>query len=1103
MFDTVTAAFIRAAPPLPGLDPSELVDELTSAYIDIASARLAVGGGDGGEAVNLDTLVARMSRLADTYEGQIVLGLNPDHSRSAAFVAGSARQVIAQVARLGAAEDVTTRLDEDAVGAEIASALLFLIAERSSDAFEAARDIRAAGEPNPIRRALILALGRFARGQFAEIAEVDINRERLGGADDYSRAADLLFRELLRGLILLAQIGLGLADMVAVGAAQALFGRVRELSLDATVSEGIAPKRLIGAISLFAGPHHLAALLMRAGDTLREGALVHIPTPGGSDETLWGQWLRREADRWPFLWQNHRDAIATGYLNQGSSLVMTTPTGSGKTTLAALKIAATLAAGRTVLYLAPTHALVGQVERDLNDRIVGLARAENIEDVRLDETVEVLPDLAVVTPERCFAMLTFKPELFGNVGLLVFDECHLLGVSTPATESKRPRVDRRGIDAMLCLLTFMRVNTASDYLLLSAMVSNAGEVADWLRTVLGRPVFPFDDKWKPTRQLRTCVTYAQSDLEALRRSLWPASAKIPLEAIPYGLFSLASGWNPAAPDKLAVRPFANAPVRLKKGRGFWLTSNRYEVAAVIAHRLAEAGLKVIIFCESIPMCVGVTKALNKGRQALEPKRDGDQDSWRDAAVSEIGSVTAMYDAGGARAAVHHGELLPNERRLVETLFRNRDTGVNVLAATSTLAQGLNLPCEVVILAGTDRLDDSDPEEKTRSPLMAYEVLNALGRAGRAGQAATGLSIVIPGVPVGCNLNTKAVTDDGDLAVIFSESDQCLPLADPLTALFDQIEIGGVSGEEAQYLLRRLATALGSEREGIETFENLTRRSFGFHQRVIADSSAAEVWLATRKATLTAVLLSDARPPVFPWQQELAAKTGANPAFISALATTYEFAPKAAVDARDWIVWLLKQLDPTTDDFDIFLRPDTLSRVFGRAYTNQPTLQAKRRIGLEGVSLALAPWLEGKPLTEIEKVIGAFIAANEGVVARATKADVKAKRARRFSMRLAPDLGFLCGVLNQVVQKTSADIGEPSPPMVGFLGQLIRRGYQTPYHFVISRDLPNASRPDVQHAYEAVAGDLDRQPADDLDTIRQKLNTAQASLVFTDFNVEEL
>src|ERR1019366_2144831 len=129
-------------------------------------------------------LVDRMSRLADTFEAQIVLGLNADQRRPAAFVAGSARQVIGHALRLQVHDRTTTRLDEHAVGAEIAAALLFLIAERSSDAFEAAREIQAAGEENPIRRALILSLARFARGQFTEIALSDVDAERLGAPDD-------------------------------------------------------------------------------------------------------------------------------------------------------------------------------------------------------------------------------------------------------------------------------------------------------------------------------------------------------------------------------------------------------------------------------------------------------------------------------------------------------------------------------------------------------------------------------------------------------------------------------------------------------------------------------------------------------------------------------------------------------------------------------------------------------------------------------------------------------------------------------------------------------------------------------------------------------
>ena len=42
MFDQVTADFIRNAPALPGLDPENLVDQLTTAYVEIAAARLKI-----------------------------------------------------------------------------------------------------------------------------------------------------------------------------------------------------------------------------------------------------------------------------------------------------------------------------------------------------------------------------------------------------------------------------------------------------------------------------------------------------------------------------------------------------------------------------------------------------------------------------------------------------------------------------------------------------------------------------------------------------------------------------------------------------------------------------------------------------------------------------------------------------------------------------------------------------------------------------------------------------------------------------------------------------------------------------------------------------
>jgi superfamily II helicase len=49
------------------------------------------------------------------------------------------------------------------------------------------------------------------------------------------------------------------------------------------------------------------------------------------------------------------------------------------------------------------------------------------------------------------------PESFQNVGLVVFDECHLLHPDEGG--------GRRGLDAMLCLLALLELAPASDVLL--------------------------------------------------------------------------------------------------------------------------------------------------------------------------------------------------------------------------------------------------------------------------------------------------------------------------------------------------------------------------------------------------------------------------------------------------------------------------------------------------------------------------------------------------------------------------------------------------------------------------------------------------------------
>lgn len=1103
MFDPVTEGLIAGSPNLRNLNASELVELLTSASVEIATARLLADKLD----ILPDELISvrsKMSRLADVFEAQVALGVNPERLRSIAFVAGSARQIVDRVDRLILSIESHSLLNEDCVGPDIASALLFLASERFSDATEVGRVIRATGEENALRRLLILTLGRLARGQYEDISNTEVEEVETSSDSIEALATDLLYREILQSLVIFSKCAVGNLDTVILEGVYSTLERV--ISLAGPLSErleGVAETSII-ALTTFPGPHHLASLLRIALRAVADNLLVSIPSPNGAGHGVWRDWIIREAKKWPLIWENHKAAIATGFLDAGCSMIMTTPTGTGKSTLSSLKIAATLASGKIVLYLAPTHALVSQVEFDLNERLSELAVAQSLDELTLDEAVDNLPDIAVMTPEKCLALLTFAPHLFKNVGLLVFDEFHLMSAAIDHSVPNGVRADRRSIDAMLCFLQFGQINVSADYMLLSAMISNGAELKDWLEIRTGRPFVSFDYEWKPTRQLRGCVVYSHIDLKNLRKQLNNGITP-DVSATPYGLFSLDSNWLPQPNSSSALKPLSDSSMPLGIGgpdkSGYrWLTSNRNEVAAELAIKLARHGMKVLVFCESINFTISTANKINAHFTAIEPTLTGEQSVLRETAIGEVGKIEAVYDSGSKVAAVHHGELLPYERRLVEGLFRSKESGLNVLVATSTLAQGLNLPCDAVILAGTDRLD---PETEKRKNMQQHEILNALGRAGRAGYASTGLALVVPGNPVPCDLDTLVPKETVITSMVLSSTDRCIPLIDPLCTLLDEIEVGAIGSPVAEYLARKLTVSLKPNEDGTTPFQHLTAKSFGYFQRHSASAANADAWLALRKHKLEQIL-SDAEPEApATWQQALAAKTGASLQFIHKLEAELASAPWESVQAIDWVTWVLDQFDPTKEDFDAFFRPESLEKIFARAYTNQKDQVAKRTVALAGIREILSGWFGNKTLVEIDAAILGFIVLNEAPVKKSTKSDGMAKFARRFSNRFASEISFVMSAFAQLVTEIEIATARTLGPMPSFLPQLARFGFPTPYHFAVSRELSTPARTEVQKQYQSISSYIDHNPSDDWDAVREKVSNAMTVSLFTDINEDDL
>lgn len=522
-----------------------------------------------------------------------------------------------------------------------------------------------------------------------------------------------------------------------------------------------------------------------------------------------------------------------------------------------------------------------------------------------------------------------------------------------------------------------------------------------------------------------------------------------------------------------------------------LTSNRNIVAAEIAAEYAALGKRVIVFCADTRACGSVRDHVNQLLKPANVPLNEAHEALRAAALADVGSAKAAFDPFGVQAAVHHGDLLPIERRLTEGVFKSGRPadqavlGLDVVAATSTIAQGLNLPCDVVILAGTDRSAKDDPNGNPRKDLKPHEVLNALGRAGRAAYAATGVAIVIPADPIFIDPSELNFPPISPLPIVFSEKDACSPVIDPIEQLLDHVEGSAISDPRMQGMIRRLSAVA---QDGTIGFDGIARRSFGYHRRRALNEDAANGWLRARREALKAAAAALTDLPVLNWQQELAVRNGVPPEIIARLDAAYDIVPGQAVTTAEWFDWLLDKCIRSASDLMLIVRSGSLETVFGRAWTNTPDRTNAVAQIRSALKVMTRMWCEGKTLVEIEAYLLAFIHAHEGEVTNRASQSATAHRARRFAIRILPDIGFLSGLLAQVSSHRAAKEGTEVAPIVSMLQRMVKAGDHDRHHAVLRTTTQNASRVlslqtcnELRHHFtagswdpiEAVQGDIRR------------------------------
>lgn len=786
MFDPITEKLIKDIPQFDDIDVERLPQLLSSVYANIISAKSQLANGQLPLLIgDFEETVRTLNNLIFGLEALMIQDKQQGQVESLAFVTATAYSLKNMLLQ----QKEESIVSMDFVSADVSTVLLFLIADAVTDAVEVARKFH---KTDDIQGNLLRSIRLLAEGKLNEIVDSEITKEEFHG--DYQEyAINLLMYELCEGIKDIALHFLGNTNIKPNE-------RLEQVLLLSSyqIEE-------FDQIDTYVGIRKIARLLLGVTKHLEQAALINIPVPKGVDADRWKSFLHNRCMQGrPFIWKNHGFAIYNRFLDLGVSSIFTYPTGAGKSTIVQLKIATSILADRRVIVLVPTHALESQMKRELSaifkenfsqQMFAGGEFSEYFEE-------ENKQSIVVMTPERCLTVLGDTSDKFNDVGLVVFDEFHLMGAQESGNDS-------RSLTAMFTMLEIFEKLPQVDFVLLSAMVKNSHDIADWLKSMTHRECLVFDDKWKPTRQLQGCLVYEQAEIKQLQNKArtnpqHKSKKKLvaSMLATPWSLFCLKTVWDSQKVRDYSRVKLLNHQISLGiSSKTRKLTPNRNQVACQIASAFVQNGLRVMIFVDTPRSAQSIQKNAKDAIPLVDLSALFAQNQAKiDQLTLELGDFSYSYLLNQTSCAVHHGLLLPEERDLMEQSYR-QEHGVHLIAATPTLAQGVNLPADVVIIAGYDRYDVNTGGRET---LEAHEILNAAGRAGRAGFNSYGAVILIPNHVLAMQDNTIGNEWQEIKDGVFAGGDQCFVIKDPIERMVGEVlNYGKAVNRDEEILLYRL------------------------------------------------------------------------------------------------------------------------------------------------------------------------------------------------------------------------------------------------------------------------------------------------------------
>lgn len=358
-------------------------------------------------------------------------------------------------------------------------------------------------------------------------------------------------------------------------------------------------------------------------------------------------------------------ALKAGLL-EDKSMVVASPTASGKTLIAEMAALNTIQKGGKVVYIVPLRALASEKYEEFRDKYKDIKVGLSTGDLDSGDPWLVKYDIIVTTSEKFDSLLRHGITWLNDIRLIVADEIHLLNDPT-----RGPTLEM--------VLTRIRQFVNPTIIALSATISNYEELADWLGAEKVKSDFRpvdlyrgvcFEDKvnFVPQREIK--LNSKNSLLEILKNTLQKNKQAL--------VFVSTRRSTEASAENLGKG--------LNIGYKLELENLSYKILKVLESPTRQ--------CERLARCIKTGTAF------------------------------------------HHAGLTSKQRKLIEEGFKSGL--IKVIAATPTLAMGVNLPAYRVILRDLKRFSSI----RGTDYLPNLEVQQICGRAGRPAFDSEGEAILM-------------------------------------------------------------------------------------------------------------------------------------------------------------------------------------------------------------------------------------------------------------------------------------------------------------------------------------------------------------------------